>query len=192
MNWFLLFIILVMAGGGYYEYQTLHGQVTVDQMQISDFKKQLQAAADGEQKSADDVMQLTTNLTDAQAKASDLEKQLQTAKTALAAAQPSAPTGSSASSSTTLASTAPPPAFTTKLGTITALDGKIYAACQLLKINADSIVISNADGITQVSLNVLPTPVQRMFGYDNTQGKLSDDQVQLLEQKRQAAAASGN
>ncbi len=82
-------------------------------------------------------------------------------------------------------------AFTTKLGTITALDGKTYTACQLLKINTDSIVISDADGITQVSLNVLPPLTRKLFGFDAKQGALSNDQVQLLEQQRQAAVASG-
>lgn len=193
MNWFLLLVILVMGGGGYYEYQTLHGQVTVDQMQISDLNAKLQSAADGEQKSTDHVTQLTISLSDAQAKANDLDKQLQAAKAALAAAQPPAPAASSmvSSSGATNGGMATPTAFTTKLGTITALDGKTYTACQLLKVNTDSIVISNADGINQVSLNLLPAPVQKMFGFDAKQGALSDDQVQALEQQRLAAAAAG-
>jgi HSP90 family molecular chaperone len=191
MNWFLLLIILLMGGAGFYEYQTLNGQVTVDQMQITDLKTKLQAASDSEKKSADDVNQLTTGLTDAQAKTSDLEKQLQAANTALAAAQAQIQAAKAAAAPPAAATTAAT-AFTTKLGTITALDGKTYASCQLLKVNPDSIVISHADGITQVPLNLLPAPTQKMLGFDSTQGKLSDDQVQLLEQKRQMASSSGN
>lgn len=195
MNWFLLLVILVMGGGGYYEYQTLHGQVTVDQMQISDLKAKVESAADGEQKAVDHVTQLAISLSDAQAKATDLEKQLQAAKAALAAAQPPAPVAtanSSTSPATATGGTSAPPVFTTKLGTITALDGKTYAACQLLKVSTDSIVISNSDGVTQVMLNVLPAATQKMLGYDPRLGALSNDQVQLLEQKRQSAMASGN
>jgi DNA repair exonuclease SbcCD ATPase subunit len=196
MNWFLLLIILAMAGGGYFEYQTLHGQVTVDQMQISDLKTKVQTALDDQQKSADAAKQLTASLTDAQAKAADLDKQLQTEKTALAAAQAqidaAAAAAKAAASAPTTATTSAPLAFTTKLGTLTALDGKTYTACQLLKINTDSIVISNAEGVTQVALNVLPAATQKMLGYDAKLGALSNDQVQLLEQKRQTALASGN
>ncbi|HEX4141675.1 MAG TPA: hypothetical protein VHY09_15105 [Candidatus Methylacidiphilales bacterium] len=195
MNWFLLLIILLMAGGGYYEYQTLHGQVTVDDMQVSDLKSRLQLATDGAQKSAENITQLTASVADAQAKTGDLQKQLDAAKASLATAQAQIQAAQDAAKPSTSASpgaTASRAVFTTKLGTITALDGKTYTACQLLKINTDSIVISNADGITQVSLNVLPSDMQKMLGYDNTQGRLTDAQVQLLEQKRQSAAASGN
>jgi len=196
MNWFLLLIILGMAGGGYYEYQTLSGQVSVDGIQISDLKTKLQTALDDQQKSADAAKQLTANLTDVQAKAADLDKQLQGEKTELAAAQAEIQAAEAAAhpatSSPSAAATTTPPAFTTKLGTLAALDGKTYNACQLLKINSDSIVISNADGITQVPLNVLPPTVQKMFGFDVKAGALSSEQVQLLEQKRQTAMASGN
>jgi hypothetical protein len=195
MNWFLLLIILAMAGGGYYEYQTLHGQVTVDEIQLSDLKTKLQTASDAQQKSADAAKQLTASLADAQTKAADLDKQLQSEKTALAAAQAqieAAAAAKAAASAPPAGATASPPAFTTKLGTLAALDGKTYTACQLLKVNTDSIVISNSDGVTQVMLNVLPAPTQKMLGFDAKLGALSNDQVQLLEQKRQSAMASGN
>lgn len=194
MNWFLLLIILAMGGGGYYEYQTLTGQVIVDQIQISDLKTKLQQLTDSEQKSSDDVAQLTKSLADAQAKANTLDKQLQNAKSALAAAQPPPPVPSSTAGTAISAGTAnaaAPPAFTTKLGTIISLDGKTYAACQLLKVNADSIVISNADGITQIPLNVLPAQTLKLLGLSGTPITLTDDQVQSLEQQRQAAAAAG-
>jgi len=193
MNWFLLLIILLMAGGGYYEYQTLHGQVTVDEMQLSDLKTKLQSAQDDQQKSADTVKQLNAKLADADTKSANLDKQLQDSNSELAAAQALIQAAQAKAAAAT--APAPPPSaavFTTKLGTLTALDGKTYTACQLLKVNTDSIVISNADGITQVSLNVLPANMQKMLGLDGKQVALSNDQVQLLEQKRAAAAASGN
>jgi hypothetical protein len=196
MNWFLLLIILGMAGGGYYEYQTLHGQVTVDDMQISDLKTKVQTALDDQQKSADAAKKLTADLADTQAKAADLDKQLQTSKTALAAAQAqidaAAAAAKAAAATPATTATASPAAFTTKLGTIAALDGKTYTACQLLKISSASIVVSNAAGITEIALNVLPASTQKMLGYDPKLGALSNDQVQLLEQKRQTAMASGN
>jgi len=193
MKWILLLIMFGMAGGGFYEYQTLNGQVAVDQIQISDLKTKLQTALSDQQKSADAAKQLTASLTDAQAKAADLDKRLQAEKAALAAIQPAPPAAVPAPlSPSSPPETASTPAFTTKLGTVAALDGKTYNACQLLKINPDSIVISNAAGITQVPLNLLPANVQKMFGIDAKVGALSSDQVQALEQKRQLAASSGN
>ena len=193
MNWFLLLIILAMGGGGYYEYQTLTGQVAVDQIQITDLKMKLQQLTDNEQKASDDVAQLTKSLADAQAKSNSLVGQLQNAKTALAAAQPPppAPSATAGALSSSTANPSSPAAFTTKLGTITALDGKTYADCQLLKVNADSIVISNADGITQIPLNVLPPQTLKILGLSGTPITLTDDQVQSLEQQRQAATAAG-
>jgi hypothetical protein len=181
-----------MGGGGYYEYQTLTGQVAVDQLQISDLKTKLQQLTDTKQKSSDEVAQLTRSLANAQTKTSDLDKQLQAAKAALASAQPPAPTPttSMAVASSTL-NNPTPPAFTTKLGTITAADGKTYADCQLLKVNADSIVISNADGITQLPITELPPPTLKLLGLPSGQVTLTDDQVQSLEQQRQTAAAAG-
>lgn len=187
MNWFLLLIILLMGGAGYYEYQTLHGQITVDDMQVSDLKTKLQLAAAGEQQSADNVTQLTSSLTAVQAKVVELQKQLQDAKSGIFTGQPST---ALPATSTTIA--AAPMPFTTKLGTITALDGKTYSACQLLKVNCDNIVVSDADGVTQIALNVLPAPMQKMFGFDAKLGPLSNDQVAALEQQRQMAAASGH
>ena len=196
MNWFLLLIILAMAGGGYYEYQTLHGQVTVDDMQISDLKTKVQSALDDQQKSADAAKQLTASVADAQKKAADLSEQLEATMATLATTQAqlkdAQAKAATAAAPTAAAATAAPPAFTTKLGTIAALDGKTYTACQLLKISSDSIVISNANGVTQVMLNVLPAATQKMLGFDPKLGALSNDQVQLLEQKRQSAMASGN
>lgn len=191
MNWFLLLIILLMAGGGYYGYQTLHGQVTVDELQISDLKTKLQDATDGEQKSADNVTHLTGDLTAAQAKVSDLEKQLQAAKAAQPDAQQPQVQAVSITGGTTSSNSTGGTVFTTKLGTITSLDGKTYTACQILKINPDNIVISDADGVTQLALNVLPAPVQKMLGYDAKQGLLSNDQVAALDQQLQAATAAG-
>ena len=195
MNWFLLLIILAMAGGGYYEYQALHGQVTVDDMQISDLKVKVQKAVDEQQKSTDTVKKLTASVAEAQKKAADLSQQLETTMATLATTQAQlkdAEAKAAAAAPTAGAAPAAPPGFTTKLGTIAALDGKTYTACQLLKISSDSIVISNADGVTQIMLNVLPAATQKMLGYDPKVGALSNDQVQLLEQKRQSAMASGN
>ncbi len=192
MNWFLLLVILLMGGGGFYEYQTLHGQVTVDELQLTDLKTKLQDSMNDAQKSADHVAQLTLNLADAQSKATDLAHQLQVAKAAAAAAPAVTPTSLPSSTSTTASSSSTGPTFTTKLGTITALDGKVYTNCQLMKVSADNIVVNYADGITQIPLNLLPATVQKSFGFDARQGALSDDQVLALEQKRQAAMASGN
>lgn len=190
MNWFLFLIILLMGGAGYYEYQTLQGQVKVDDMQVSDLKTKLQLAGAGEQQSADNVTQLTTSLTSTQARVVQLEKQLQDAKSGIFTSQPSTTTTTLPAASTTIAVPSMP--FTTKLGTIAALDGKTYSACQLLKINSDNIVVSDADGVTQIALNLLPAPMQKMFGFDAKLGPLNNDQVAALEQQRQMAAASGH
>jgi len=194
MKWFLGLVILLMCGGGYYEYQVLHGQIMVDELQISDLNTKLQSASAAEQKAISDLAQLKASLAGAPGKSDNPATQPQFAKTTgpqNPAPLPSATSPGGNSSSPSAASVVPG-TLATNLGTINAIDGKVYPNCQLLKINTDNIVISNAQGITQIEMSVLPANLQKMFGFDPKVGVLSNDQVQALEQQqRQGTFAIG-
>lgn len=196
MKWFLVLVILLMGGGGYFEYQNLQDALTSDQKQIGELKSKLQDETSADQQSADSLAQLKKSLADAQAKSDSLAAQLQAAKAAAPSAATSTTPGLASSSSSlppAMPGIAPTPAsaLITKLGTIATVDGKTYSNCQLLKVRSDDIVISDSDGITQVAYNVLPAAMQKLFGYDPKLGTLSDTQVESLEQQREAAAAAG-
>jgi membrane protease subunit (stomatin/prohibitin family) len=188
MKWFLLIIILLMAGGGYFEYQVLQDQASTNQQQIADLKAKLQKVTSDNSDLTDAIAKFKKSLVDAQAKEDSLTKDLQAAQAAAPQATAQSPATGAAP---VLSSSVPNGPFTTKLGTINTLGGAVYANCQLLKVNPDNIVISYADGITQVQFALLPPPLQQRFGFDPKQGALTNDQVQSLEQQRQSALAAG-
>ncbi|MEI9999665.1 MAG: hypothetical protein WDO13_11105 [Verrucomicrobiota bacterium] len=199
MNWFLTLIILVLVGGGYYEYQNLEGQIT-------DLKAKADTAEAGRKTADDSSAQLSTQLKQAQTSVGDLTTQLQTlqadlakTKAALTAANTAADAIAS-TGSTTLSGGANPNGSTaghwawpaTQLGTIATVDGKNYQACRLLKVEVDGIVVNHADGITKILYPAMPADLQKVFGYDiHFAGQLPADQVEQLEQQRLAAAAAG-
>jgi hypothetical protein len=83
---------------------------------------------------------------------------------------------------------------TNTLGTITTLDGKTFQKCQLLKVDADGIVVNHSEGITKILYGLLPPELQKKFGYDPHQAAaLTEAQIQFQEEQRKAAAqAAGN
>ena len=196
MNWILLFVILLMGGAGYFEYQNLQVQISTCQGQISEDKAKLDAADTASKAIEAENAQLKQSLASAKSKTDDLTKQLQTAQDEVAQSKKPAvgATGTTApgTSPTTLAnSTTIAAAFTTKLGTITTIDGKTFANCQLMKFQNTGMVVSCDSGITQIEYAVLPTALQKTFGYDPSQAQLSSDQLAMLEMKRQDAAVTG-
>jgi hypothetical protein len=186
MNYFLMLIILGMGYGGYYEYDLLHTKNLADQKQIDDFGAQVATLTAENAKLEDEAKQLTKSADDAKTEISDVTKQLQDAKTALVQAkqvgtQPAATAGAA-------------PMFVpngNNLGTIALLDGKSYPNCELMKVQADCIVISYVGGITQVPFSLMAPDLQKRFGFDPQVAlALSADQVAVQEMKRKAAAAA--
>jgi hypothetical protein len=193
MNYFLLVIILGLCGGGYYEYTILEQKSSADQQQIADLGSKIDAFQSENKTLEDDKAQLTKSVADAGAKIADLTKQVQEAQSALAKAQAQAQAPQVPKANTPTPTTAPT-APGNNLGTITTLNGKIYQNCQLLKVQADGIVVNDADGITEIRFGLMPPDLQKRFGYDPHQAAtLTDAQVQYLEEQRAAAAqAAGN
>jgi hypothetical protein len=189
MNYLLFLIILVMAGGGYFEYKNLQQSITFDDQRVATLQSQLDTAtADNKKALADKDGQLD----EAQQTMKAMQVQLDSAQNQLAEEKPPTPTSQPAapSPSPTLSS----PALTsTKLGNIVTLDGKTYTNCQLLKVNADGIVVNHTDGITKILFDAMPPELQQTFGFDPHAGsELSPTQLMADESKRQVAASAGN
>jgi hypothetical protein len=196
MNYFLLVLIVGLCGGGYYEYTLLEQKSAADQQQITDLDGKVDALQSENKKLEDDKAQLTKSVADAQTETADLTKQVQEAQSALAKAQAQAQSLQAATATSTTATTvaAAPSPPSNNLGTITTLDGKTYQNCQLLKVQADSIVVNDADGITEIKFGLMSPDLQKRFGYDPHQAAaLTEAQIEYQEEQRQAAAqATGN
>jgi hypothetical protein len=193
MNYFLLMIIVGLCGGGYYEYTTLEQKSAADQQQITDLGGKVDTLQSENKALEDDKAQLTKSVADAKAELADLTKQVQAAQSALAEAQAQAlQAAKAAMPATTAAAASSRP--TNNLGTIVTLDGKTFQNCQLLKVQADGIVVNDADGITEIRFGLMPPDLQKRFGYDPHQAaNLTEAQIEYQEEQRQAAAqATGN
>lgn len=195
MNYVWLFILMVLGAGGYYGYTVLEQKITTDEQQVSDLNTKIASLQSDNKKLEAENASLSKTANDSQAAVSDLTSQLQSTQSALAQAQAK----TQAVAPATPAVSAPPPAATpaastgNKLGTISTLDGKTFQNCQLLKVEADGIVVNHAEGITKLDYGLLPPDLQKRFGYDVHAGpRLNDDQVAHLEQLREAAQATGN
>lgn len=190
MNYFLTLIILGLCGGGYYEYTIFQKQVTDDGQQIADLQAKLDPLSTENQKLEADNAQLKKSATEAQTEIADLTQQLQTAQIDLATAKQAAATPPSGTTPAP-ATPASPPVAGNDLGNITTLDGKSYLNCQLLKVQADSIVVNHSAGITQVPYGLMPPDLQKRFGYDpKAATTLTPDQVEALEARRKAAGGT--
>ena len=194
MNYFLLVIILGLCGGGYYEYTILEQNSSADQQQITNLGAKIDALQSENKRLEDDKAQLTKSVADAQTETADLTKQVQEAQSALAKAQAQALQSATAATMAATTVAATPSRPSNNLGTIATLDGKTYQNCQLLKVQADGIVVNDADGITEIRFGLMPPDLQKRFGYDPHQAAtLTDAQVQYQEEQRAAAAqAAGN
>jgi len=194
MNYFLLIIIVGLCGGGYYEYTLLEQKSAADQQQITDLGGKVDTLQSENKTLEDDKAQLTKSVANAQTELSDLTKQVQAAQSALAEAQAQAVQAAKAATPATTTAAAAPSRPTNNLGTIGTLDGKTFQNCQLLKVQADGIVVNDADGITEIRFGLMPPDLQKRFGYDPHQAAtLTEAQIEYQEEQRQAAAqAAGN
>jgi cell division protein FtsB len=188
MNYFLILLILGLGGGGYYEYTILEQKAAADQQQLTSLSGKIDGLQSENKKLEDDKTQLTKTVADDQAEMTKLSAQTQTVQSTLAEAKMQAAHPSKS------ATPAVPTLPSNNLGTIVTLDGKTFRNCQLLKVEADGIVVNQSDGIIKISFGLMQPDLQKRFGYDPHQAAaLTEDQVQFQEQQRQAAAqASGN
>jgi hypothetical protein len=191
MNYFLMMVIIGLCCGGYYEYTVLDEKVVSEQQQLSDMSGKFDALQSENKKLEDEKAQLKKSVDEAQANIADLTKQVQTAQSALAEAKKQILPPPNATRSAIAPASPPPPI---KFGTIATLDGKTFQNCQLLKVDADGIVISYSEGITKLLYGLLPPDLQKRFGYDPHQAAaLTAAQIQFQEEQRKAAAqAAGN
>jgi len=194
MNWFLLLLILLMFAGGYYAYQNFEDQLAGDQTVIDYQQKKLDTSQAASHKVVDQTMELKASLAAEKTKEADLKKQLDTALAAETALNAKiaelTPKPDATASANAPAPPPPPPGIPSKLGTIRA-GGKTYTNCQLLRVQADGIVVSFDDGIIKLLFAALPPSLQKEYGFDPKLGTLTDDQVAALEQQRQASAEAG-
>ena len=190
MNYVWLFFMMILCAGGYYEYTVLEQKITTDEQQVSDLNTKLDTLQSENKKLTDDNGKLSKTANDAQAAVSDLTGQLQSTQAALTQAQAKAKATETPAPATTTTTPAQP---SNKMGTIATLDGKTYQNCQLLKVEADGIVVNQSEGIIKIQYAFLPPDLQKRFGYDiHVAPQLTDDQVQRQEQLRQAAQMAGN
>jgi hypothetical protein len=190
MNYVLILIILGLCGGGYYEYQQLQ---QAEQSRDSSYEKQI-ADLQAQNKGLSDAQkQATSEVSAAKAQVTTLAGQLKTAQTDLASAKAAAAaTGvTSATPGKTASGISSAATLSNNLGTIATLGGQTYQNCQLLKVNAESITISETAGITEIPFALLPPNLQQRFDYDPHQAAaLTAAQIEYLEELRKAAAAA--
>jgi len=188
MNYFLIFVIIALLGGGYYEYTlqqqkdtfqqqkaTLQQQTDIEyQQQIKDLKGKLTKLESDKADLETQKNDLSKNLAEAQTKISDLNARL--------TAPPPKPTPPPP----------PPPSFN-DLGTVVIPDGKTYRNCWLLRVETDGITFNHSLGITKVLFPILPPALQKKFGYDlHTGPNLPLETVQSLETQRKNALKTSN
>jgi cell division protein FtsB len=181
MNYFLLLVVLVLGAVGYYEYTNLEQENATDDQEIVDLKGKIDNL-EKENKTLDaDKAQLAKDMSTAEAEVANLTGEAK------------ALTATPETSSSTPATPKPKPLPSNNLGNITTLDQKTYQNCQLLKVEAEDIVISDSDGITQIAYTLMAPDLQKRFGYDpHVAATLFPAQVELLEEQRKASAAQAS
>ena len=192
MNYFLMLVILLLGGGGFYEYNLLNSRHEGDVQRLTDETTQVDSLKEQNTKLTADNAQLTKSASEAQAQLADLTKQAQDAQAALALEKQKEEAGKTPAV-TSVTNPMPTPG-TNDLGTIGTIDGKVYPNSQLMKVQAEGIVVSYTGGITQVAFGMMQPELQKRFGFDPKVAlALTSDQVAVLEQKRRAAGpTAGN
>lgn len=187
MNYFLILLIFGLSGGGYYEYTILQQNAEANQQQLTSLGGKIDTLQSENKKLEDDNTQSTKAVADDQAEITKLTTQIQTVQSAFDEAK----TQAAHPPKTATPAVTPP---SNNLGTIATLDGKTFQNCQLLKVEADGIIVNDSDGIMKILFGLMQPDVQKRFGYDPHQAAaLTEAQIRFQEQQRQAAAqASGN
>lgn len=196
MKYLLILVVLLACGGAYYEHMLLVKQDAADEQQISDLNSKIETLESAGKDQEDGKAKLEKGLADEKAKTADLTAQLDAAQKAAAEAKKQADDAVKALQAEIAKETAQPPKPpkpTNFLGTVTTQNGKTFQNCMLLKADVDGITVNCATGITKLIYGILPPELQTKFGYDpHAASKLSEAQVQYLEEQIQAAEAAGN
>ena len=189
MKYFLSMIIVLMGCGGFYEYNILNSRHEGDEQRVTDATAEVAPLKDQVATLTAANAKLTKQSDDDQTALTDLGKQVQEAQLALMTEKQKESAGKPAPV-TDVSNPIPTPG-TNNLGTIGTLDGKVYPNCQLMKVQADGIVVSYTGGITQVSFNLMQPELQKRFGFDPKMAfTLTADQVAVLELKRKASGST--
>lgn len=195
MNYFLLFIILALCGGGYYEYTLQKESDSNYQRQVSDLEARVEKVQSDNAKITEEKTELSKKLADVQSKITDLNSQIAAAAAAAKAAKEAKEVEEAAKAAKATADAAAAVAKpTNNLGVVSTLDGKTFQNCQLLRVEADGITFSHSAGITKVLFPLLQPELQKRFGFNPSIGTtLTDAQVLVQEAQRKAAAkTAGN
>ncbi len=188
MNYFLMLVILLLCGGGFYEYNIINSRHDGDVQRLADMSTQVDTFKAQNDKLTADNAQLTKNVAADQAQLSDLTAQMLDAQTALSQEKQKEAAEHPAVSA--VPNPLPTP-DTNTLGTIATVDGKVYPNSLLMKVQADCIVVSYSGGITQVAFTMMQPELQKRFGFDPKVAiTLTPDQIAVQEQKRKAAGAT--
>jgi chromosome segregation ATPase len=184
---FVLFVLMVVAGGAaYYEYTSEEQTNAGIQQQLGEWQGKVAAAQDQNKALTKDTADLTKAISKAETEEADLTTRLAAAQEAARKAQEAA-AKKAASPATASAAAAAQTAANNHLGTINTLIGQTFQNCQLLKVEADGITFSHSQGITKVIYANLPPDLQKRFGYDPHQAAaLSEAQIRYQEELRQA------
>jgi chromosome segregation ATPase len=190
VHYFLIFAILVVGGGLYYQYDLQDkqikglkadiGKLVADNNLLSGKKKGLEV----------DKAALTREIADAKVTIPDLTKQVDdakkeadTVKAALDQTQALIAAAKAAQDKEEKALDAAqhgPP--TNMLGEIVTLDGRKFESCFLTGVTADSITVKTATGFANILYAFLPGNLQVKFGYNvHLQLELTPDQVKNQE-----------
>ena len=196
MKYLLILLTLLACAGAYYEHTLLANRDAGNQQQISDLQSKVDTLQSDGKKLEDEKEELDKSVADDQAKIADLTAQLGAAQKAAADAKKQADDATKAlQAELAREKAAPAPAAkpTNYLGTIVTQNGKTFQNCTMLKADADGITVNSTAGISKLIYGILPPELQKKFGYDpHAAAKLSEAQVQYLEQQIEAAEAAGN
>jgi hypothetical protein len=175
MNYFLVLIIIGIAGFAYYQHNQDEQQVADLQHQVGNLQAKLISFSEAKP---------------APKTAPPVTRPIPIVKPEVKVVQPSIqlPAIDKAVTADRTASVAPP-SDPNNLGTVSTLDARTYHNCKVLKVEADGVTFSHDDGITKVLYPFLPPNLQKRFNYDpqNVTG-LVDAQARFDEQ--QAAPAN--
>jgi septal ring factor EnvC (AmiA/AmiB activator) len=200
MKYLLILIILLAGAGCYYEY-TLYTALQVveasDQQKIKDLNDKIDTLAADSKKQTTDKATMDKNLADEKAKTANLTTELSSAQDAASTAQKRADEATKTlqdklDKEKELAA-AKAAKLTNDLGTIQTQDGKTYANCKMLSLDADGVTVACEPTIIKLYYSILPPALQKKFAYDpKTASKLSDARVKFLIEQIQTADAISN
>jgi hypothetical protein len=172
MNYFLILVIICLCGGAYYEHQQDAQQIAALQQQIDDMSAKQKVASNLPRSGGANGGPVVARPAPAPVAVLPPDASRSTAIDSAAAAVTAAQDSDS-------------------LGTINTLDGRTYENCKILKIEADGITFSHADGITKVLFPLLRPELQKKYGYDPQKAVAQTEaQINYQQEVQQTPAAT--